>query len=241
MCTVTYIPYKKHGFVLTSSRDERQERLSEADITEKTIENTTFLYPKDPVSKGTWFGCSSKGIVGCLLNGAFDRYERKPPYRKSRGLILLEILESFGSKKMLVPEFLGNIEPFTVVLVKHFSEDRYVQEFRWDGDKIHTLTIDSETPHLWASAALFDPSHIEEKKANFVQLMSKNAQVTPDDLLTMHQDKKISGQPYYPHFSHLQGGMVNITQVTCEKDQFLLKHLDVSNNKAVEKHMPLSK
>ena len=240
MCTVTYIPYQKHGFVLTSGRDEKLERLSEAKIVENRVESHVFLYPQEPESNGTWIGCSSGGIVGCLLNGAFKPYDRTPPYRKSRGLILLEILESFGSKKTMVPEFLDNIEPFTIILVKYFNQIRYVQEFRWDGKNIHTLAIDSETPHLWASAALFHPDTIEEKKENFQTFINRKKQVTPEDLFQVHLGDKLSGQDYYPHFSDLKGGIVNMTQVIGNNKQFTMNHVDIQADKRVQKSLQLT-
>ncbi len=239
MCTVTYIPYQKHGFVLTSSRDEKIERLSEAKIVESRIEASTFIYPQEPESKGTWIGCSSRGIVGCLLNGAFKLYERKPPYRKSRGLILLEILKSFGSRKTMVPEFFENIEPFTIILVKFYNQIRYVQELRWDGKNIHTLAIDSETPHLWASAALFHPDAIAEKKENFQMFLNQKKQVTPEDLFQAHLGTELNGQDYYPHFAELKGGMVNLTQVIGNDDHLTMNHFDLQADKQVQKSVQL--
>lgn len=241
MCTVTYTPYKKHGFILTSSRDEKLERLARARLIEKKRGNSMMVYPEEPVSKGTWFGCTSNGIAGCLLNGAFEKYERKPSYRKSRGLIFIEILDSLGSKKTLTQEFLQEIEPFTLVLVKYFQNDRYVQEFRWDGKEIYNRTIDSEAPHLWASAALFEPGVIEEKKVNYMHLLNTEKEIDSEKLFEMHRNKKLTGQPYYPEFNNLKGGLVNMSQVIGDGDLFEMIHLDVQSDELVNKTLKLEK
>ena len=89
MCTVTYIP-TKNGFCFTSNRDEKASR--------ETIQPTIYInnrkeliFPKDKVAVGTWIATNGSNKITCLLNGAFEGHEKKGPYRKSRGLILIAV------------------------------------------------------------------------------------------------------------------------------------------------------
>jgi hypothetical protein len=47
-----------------------------------------------------------------LMNGAFSRHERKPFYRKSRGLVVKEILSSKELDQYLIKYDFTGIEPF---------------------------------------------------------------------------------------------------------------------------------
>ena len=75
MCTVTIIPQENNGFVLTSNRDEAPDRVSLAPDF-YLVDGIKLLFPKDKMG-GTWIGVSEKNRVVCLLNGAFEKHERK--------------------------------------------------------------------------------------------------------------------------------------------------------------------
>lgn len=117
MCTVTFVPTST-GFILTSNRDEKNYRPTlPPEI--HVVNGKKLLFPKDEEAGGTWIATNNQHQTVCLLNGAFETHVKNPPYRKSRGLILLE---SFGYDSFA--EFaenvdLENIEPFTLLLIEH--------------------------------------------------------------------------------------------------------------------------
>ena len=57
------------------------------------LPNKKIIFPKDAKAGGTWFAAADTGVIAVLLNGAFKKHIAQPPYRKSRGLILLEIMQ----------------------------------------------------------------------------------------------------------------------------------------------------
>jgi len=73
-----------------------------------------------------------------LLNGAFKKHIAQPPYRKSRGLVLLEIVEADEPQSFFKQLDLFDIEPFTVVL----HQPGLLHEFRWDGKDKHSTLLD---------------------------------------------------------------------------------------------------
>ena len=77
--------------MLISNRDEAVSRKT---IPPKLYEENevSLVYPKDEVAGGTWIGSSSKNRLLCLLNGAFVKHDRKSSYKKSRGIIVKELL-----------------------------------------------------------------------------------------------------------------------------------------------------
>src|ERR1043165_8417400 len=89
MCTVTFIP-TKDGICLTSNRDEHYTRGKA--IKPRKVNDITF--PADKDAGGTWIALKENGDAGVLLNGAFEKPLPAPSYRKSRGLVFLEIMQA---------------------------------------------------------------------------------------------------------------------------------------------------
>ena len=101
MCTVTYIPSNKDSYILTSNRDESPQRAS-AEIPKKyKIFDQDIFFPRDPQAGGTWIASSEENYTLCLLNGAFKKHKWNPPYRMSRGLVLLDFFKYNNTNKFL--------------------------------------------------------------------------------------------------------------------------------------------
>ena len=128
MCTVTYLPLNHQSWLLTSNRDESPLRPALIPAVYEAGQDNRLLYPMDPLAGGTWIAVSGKARAGCVLNGAFERHDRKPPYRKSRGLILLDLFAHNDVDVFFRDYDLDNIEPFTMVVIN----DARVYDFRWD-------------------------------------------------------------------------------------------------------------
>ena len=150
MCTVTYIP-NKEGFHLTSNRDEHISRGKAIPPREYRRGKNTLLYPKDPDKNGSWITAKSNGDLVVLLNGAFVKHIPQPEYRRSRGLVLMDIIKAENPFEFYKTLNLYGIEPFTIIL--YVSGKLY--ECRWDGRKNTTL-LDNKMPYIWSSVTLYD-------------------------------------------------------------------------------------
>ena len=185
MCTVTLIPIKsasEKGFILTSNRDEANGRktlppkiYSENDILK--------LYPKDEVGGGTWIGISELKRTICLLNGEFERHERKPPYRLSRGVVVKDLLDAPDLTTAIKDYDLENVEPFTVIAVDWSSELKLL-ELVWDGRRKHLKALEL-TPHIWSSSPLYS-SEMKRLRENWFQDFKKANSLTPEEMLDFH-------------------------------------------------------
>jgi hypothetical protein len=76
----------------------------------------------------------------------------QPPYRRSRGLVLLDLFQQQDTVTAFATYDLQKIEPFTLVL----WQDQRLYELRWDGQRPHQAVYASEQPRLWSSATLYD-------------------------------------------------------------------------------------
>ena len=188
MCTVTYIPAPS-GFYLTSSRDESTGRPT-LFPQEYLSGKQKLVYPKDEMKGGSWMAVSSNRRAACLLNGAFERHERKENYSKSRGLILIE---SFSYKEiqdfiMSVP--LEGVEPFTLLLLEYPKEIiTSFNELRWDGKKKHSKLLDPNTPQIWSSVTLYEREVIQWRKKLFESWIKKNPSIEDRWMMDFHATK----------------------------------------------------
>lgn len=186
MCTVTYVPLAD-GFLLCSNRDERISRANTLPPARYVHHGRTLFYPRDEESTGTWIATSESGRTFCLLNGAFEKHISHPPYRKSRGLILLESILSEAPENYLSSGELTGIEPFTLVMAEEKSEGLHLQELRWDGNKSHLKQLDSGRPHIWSSATLYSAETCRQREQWFAAWLTENKEPQQEDLLQFHR------------------------------------------------------
>jgi hypothetical protein len=182
MCTVTFIPNGSNPF-LTSNRDEQSLRQAAAlpEIVKRS--SGRILYPADGKAGGTWIACHENGNVMVLLNGAFQKHIPEATYRKSRGLIFLDIFDHASPSEnfSLVP--LKDIEPFTLVIYDHAG----LTEARWDGDRKFTRPLDATQPYIWSSVTLYDETVRKKREEWFALWRLKVPEPSVHDVLRFHQ------------------------------------------------------
>ena len=214
MCTVTYFPLKDK-IILTSNRDEKPNRSAQEIHSENGI-----FYPKDPAKNGTWFAVTKSGNAIVLLNGAFKNHQRKADYRKSRGIIVLDLINKENVFKSLELIDLQNIEPFTLVI---FQQNK-LAEFRWDGTEKHFKKLDIHQPYIWSSATLYNDEAQEKRKQIFKEFL-ENETINEEKIWDFHHQKT----------DDLENGITIKRQNTIQtisttqlviSDTITLKHLD---------------
>lgn len=184
MCTVTFIRSGKK-VLITSNRDEKtiRQQAIPPRFYEQGEGQVGLLFPKDADAGGTWIALKNNGNAVVLLNGGFIKHIPSPPYRKSRGLVFLDIAGSENSCNAFEQLDLDNIEPFTVVIYEH----GHLYECRWDGRKKHTRELERDQPHMWSSVTLYDHDTILKREQWFSQWLQTNNNPTRDEILHFHQ------------------------------------------------------
>ncbi|GAA0537520.1 NRDE family protein [Chitinophaga japonensis] len=181
MCTVTFIPTAA-GAYLTSNRDERPDRGQALHPEQYNVNGHMLLYPKDPEAGGTWIALKDNGDAAVLLNGAFIKHLHRPPYRRSRGLVLLDVIAETNPGRQFSAMDLEGIAPFTLVLVQQGR----LWECRWDGFKKYSLALDARRPYIWSSATLYDDWAALERKRWFTDWLQEH-EVSGEHILRFHQ------------------------------------------------------
>ena len=184
MCTLTYLPIEKDSFILTSTRDVMRQRAKATKPDKYNSNGLSLYYPKDGKAGGTWLGVSGHKRLICLLNGAFDFYFPEPPYRKSRGLVLLDLLSINGKEKMISYDDFKGIEPFTMIIID-WSSDYELYELRWDGVKKYLKTLENRS-QIWSSSSLYNSSIKNKRKELFRVWLEDNNRYEVADIMDFH-------------------------------------------------------
>ncbi len=182
MCTVTYVPLT-HGFIITSSRDEDMMRPRAIPPKVYHEAQLSLLLPRDPQGGGSWIGVSSQGRVACLLNGAREKHQHKPPYRKSRGLVLLDSLRSDDVHQFLHSYELDGIEPFTLIIANCLNPP---VELIWDGQRRQVTLQRKNEPRLWSSVTLYPAAVHEQKVKEFTAYVAEQSSLHASTLFALH-------------------------------------------------------
>jgi len=155
-------------------------------------------YPKDPQAGGTWIMLKENGAAAVLLNGGFERHLRRPPYRKSRGLVMLEIAGAANPIAYFQDVDLDAIEPFTLILYNNSTLHRCI----WDGDGKHISELIATKPHIWSSSTLYDRSMQLWREDQLKKWLAKTKEPTRDAVLDFHLQPNLryetSGTEVFP-------------------------------------------
>jgi uncharacterized protein with NRDE domain len=223
MCTVSFVN-SNDTIIITSNRDEKIIRPSAIPPGDYTINGKNVIFPKDPKAGGTWFVVDANGTVLVLLNGADEKHKVELPYRKSRGLIVLDIISSFSPKDFWTEINLENIEPFTLVLF----QNKELFQLRWNGIAKESTPLDLNKKYVWSSSTLYS-REIREKRSNwFYTFLDLNEKISETEMLHFHR---------YTEENNQENGLIinrndemktlSITQSVIEKNKVAILHCDL--------------
>jgi hypothetical protein len=236
MCTVTFLPVGDKVFFV-SSRDEKHAR---ADAIEPDFYYSPagmVLFPKDAHAGGTWIALHENGNVLVFLNGAFEAHTPLTTYRKSRGLILTELIASSDPLLLFGGMDLDGIEPFTGVL----WQEGKLYECVWDGAERLVVDRSVTEPRLWSSSTLYD-EHVRAKRRGWFDdwLVNKLEHRLPA-LMDFHQFTG-DGDAHNDLRMNRNGDLYTVSITGIELDDKLgrMTYLDLKNNRLIIEELPIS-
>ncbi len=233
MCTVTFIPLNNRYFI-TSNRDEHTTR--GLAIAPKRIQLNGFelIYPKDADAGGTWIATKNTGEAIVLLNGGFYKHQSNPPYKKSRGIILLNIFIDNDPLLTLQTEDLTNIEPFTLV----YLGNQLLTEFRWDGLTKHFKKLNSSIAHIWSSVTLYEPDTIKKRETWFNEWLHVNPNPELKDILNFHLYAGEGNAAIDINMSrNNELKTVSVSSILISEKQNEFAYIDLINNKSYKESL----
>jgi Transport and Golgi organisation 2 len=236
MCTVTFIPVNDKVFI-TSNRDEQCGRLQAIAPDFYAMQTGKILFPKDRNAGGTWFAVHENGNTLVLLNGAKVKHIPQPPYRKSRGLILLDMTDSDDPLHVFLTTDYMDIEPFTVIA---YCEGNLF-EYKWDGKEKWHRRLQEDIPHIWSSVTLYDDSATAKREEWFRKWLLENPAPTQQDVLLFHQAAG-DGDSRNDLLMNRDGVVltVSITSLESSRETGVLAYLDLEDKQHHRREFVLS-
>jgi uncharacterized protein with NRDE domain len=231
MCTVTFIPGKR-GYLITSNRDEKYSRKAAIPPAIHNVGKGRILFPKDANAGGTWIALHENGNAAVLLNGAFQPHVSKPPYAKSRGIILLELIQAVMPVRFFTRIDLAGIEPFTLVIL----DDNNLYECRWDGDRKHCQQLRKDN-HIWSSATLYKEEIVKQRERWFATFLNKHPNPTQMDVLNFHQFAGSGDIQNDLKIKRSGLSTVSITSISADTERGNMQYLDLEENKIYDREL----
>jgi uncharacterized protein with NRDE domain len=223
MCTVSFIPVRDN-FIITSNRDEKTTRKNAIRPEPSIYNGQKLFFPKDADAGGTWIVMKENGDAAVLLNGAFLCHTAEPPYRLSRGIILLDVISTERPSLTFTKINLQDIEPFTLVLL----ENNCLYEFRWDGTEKYCKQLSINRAYIWSSSTLYDGFIVKKREQWFASFLNNHPTPTQQDVINFH---RFTGDGDNQNdLMMTRDGMystVSITSILLTKDRASMKYLDI--------------
>lgn len=226
MCTVSFV--RAHDqVIITSNRDEQSIRPALVPQT-YMVNQKKLCFPKDPKAGGTWFAIDENANVLVLLNGAAEKHQWNPPYRRSRGLIALDLLGSDSAIATWNTINLDQIEPHTMVLY----QDQKLYQLRWNGTEKETTELDADQNYIWSSSPLYSREIRQARAQWFAQFLDTKPEVSAEEMFQFHR---------YTENHDAQNGLIinrnnalqtlSITQAVVAQNKIALHHHDLQQQK----------
>jgi Transport and Golgi organisation 2 len=186
MCTVTFLPKGEGKYILTSNRDETPVRAA-APPQIYQIHDQAVTFPKDPLAGGTWIATDNNRFTLCLLNGAFEKHKHIPPYKTSRGIMLLDFFQFNDADSFQSTYDFEGIEPFTLVIVDTQATTKLF-ELRWDEQQVSFKEFPNDVPRIWSSSTLYPKEIADQREDWFKDWLSVHEKFERSEIINFHKN-----------------------------------------------------
>ncbi|MNU15528.1 hypothetical protein D3C71_36640 [compost metagenome] len=224
MCTVSFVNTGS-SLVFTSNRDEKKNRDKAVFPAVLKSDGKKMFFPKDQKASGTWFVADDKGNVAILLNGAFRKHENKPFYKKSRGVILLDLFKNENISEAFHQYDFSEIEPFQLLV---YSQKKLMR-LLWDGKERHEILLNMHESHLLSSSTLYRDEMVNFRKKSFAEFQEEHI-VTPESVLDFHTTHQIEKEESIQPEIKEKYITVSITQLVITKESTMFFYNDLLEN-----------
>ena len=182
MCTVTYLP-KTDSFILTSNRDEKHRRALAIPPLEYIFNGMKLVFPKDGDAGGTWYAVNGNGYALVLLNGGREAHQPLPPYRISRGLVLLSLASAMDPVAAFEETDFHGVEPFTIIICRM----GFLTEGCWTGAEKIVSVLNPSLPAIWSSSTLYDEETRRRRKSWFDNWIRSAPGFSTEEVIRFHR------------------------------------------------------
>lgn len=245
MCTITYLPLSSDSFILTQNRDESPLRTAAIFPGREKRRGRQLLFPKDPEGGGSWIATDENSRLVCIMNGGTGQHQPAPPYRMSRGQVVLDAAAAPSVQDFIDHYQLEGIEPFTILFFG-LAAKHEIRELKWDSHQKYLNTYDPAQPHIWSAPQLYTPEQHRLRKNWFEEWLAEGSdpgtpaagmpEFTPEAALHFHMHGG-DGNPEHSLLlnRHEMVKTTSITQAIVKGGSIELRYVPLARDQQLEK------
>lgn len=227
MCTVTFFPGTKDGYILSMNRDELKTRAPGLPPEARTNGNVRYICPVDGNEKGTWIGVNEYHVALCLVNWfqAYDPETDQNNYR-TRGEIIPGLLSNrtlAGCENELTSLQLNHYRPFRLL---GFQDDPFrVLQWKWNGSLLEKIE-EAPQANIWTSSG-FDWEHVHQSRRKIFKKFHKmHPHPTVDQVRELHASTEPKKGIYSIAMWHDLAQSVSNTIIDATGDTPVMHYID---------------
>lgn len=183
------------------------------------------VYPREP-SGGAWIACNNQGNLLALLNWNDNKFHKLGEKRKTRGLVLPELIhlpDLSTTDSHFQQMNLDGLFPFRLVGI--FRSEKIVNEWRWDGVAKRKLAFSWARKH-WFSSSLSDSLAEKERGRTCETAAGEPAAGNNGWLRRLHRSHVPRPGPFSVCVHRQDAATVSYTEVRCDRTQISMDYLD---------------
>ena len=230
MCTLSYIPIDSQQFFWVQNRDESPKRHTLQLVKDDSL---GVLYPKDPLSGGSWIAASKNNRVVSLLNGAFVQQPYQISKHKSRGLVVLDAIQANSIVDFLNNYELKGIEPFTMII----RDAALTWELRWDKNQKYFCQIHPKYAYVWSSSMLYYPNVKAMRQRWFRDFLRVHPVPSLESVQNFHLKAGVNNPEIDLVMNRPYVQTVSMTSVICTQDAVEMQYHDLVQNESQSQHL----
>ncbi|WP_264554455.1 hypothetical protein [Flavobacterium sp. N1861] len=149
----------------------------------------------------------------------------KNQYRKSRGLIVIDLITSETILDVWKTINLDGIEPFTIV---YFNGEELYQ-LEWNELEKSTISLNPKKNHIWSSSTLYEKETRDKREIWFHEYILKNQEnINPESLLNFHQFTESDNKEFGLQINRNNTlKTISITQCVLVQNKISSKYIDL--------------
>ena len=212
MCIISF--YKENDqVILTHNRDESISRVASPQVEKRVWEGKTYFAPVDQEKQGTWI-FYNEDYIACILNGGKTKPTTlKSTYRKSRGLILLDVMKYENVIEYARNEDFTDIAPFTMFI--YDLKNKKTNLLFWDEKELEINYLSENNFVFRCSSTLYTSENMHDLE----KLFPKFNEVTSDEIFSLHQSIQMKDGDVAPGKA-----TTSITQIFANNSEINMKY-----------------
>lgn len=225
MCTLSI--FRHHtGYHIYMNRDERHDR-TDGKPPQTLMHKYDVTGPLDPVSAGTWIAFNKNGYWGCMLNGYYEDASKINVPKKTRGKILLNLLNTENPLKA-AEDFNPNDYLSFRLVIGSLTEHKL---FIWTGEKYGQsdfLSQYKDQAFFLSSSSLDQDDIIQIRKKKF-DAWAKNTDEKAYAKIPDFHFSKTPAPEQAPMMMRSYSGTKSVTAMHISKGEKIMEYTQVNN------------